>query len=286
MEGVAVNSSPLVSIGLPVFNGERYIQSALESIAGQTFQDYEVVLADNGSTDGTAAICRRFAAADPRIRYHRYDSTIPLLGNFWRVVDLAQGRYFCWWCADDRRPPAAIERAVEVFRQHPDTVMVHGAIEADLALLNRMFVAPNNFVADHADPAKRVASVTRHLEHNAMSYALYRRDVMSRAVMRQHRGHDTLYCIQMALIGPIRRMPGVMIRYRHVTSNTDSPMGRPRVISLRGLVAWPTNRFKCLISLYYGCRYFAARARIVLAHESAGHPPRSSGHLPAGLDDT
>lgn len=255
LEGLAVSASPLVSIGVPIFNGDRYVRAALEGIAAQTFQDYEVVVVDNGSNDGTAEICKGYAAADPRIRYIRYESTIPVVDNFCRAANLARGTYFCWWAADDQRPPKAIERAVEVFRRHSDTVMVHGAVEVNLALEGRMMVVANDFVGDEPDPARRVAAVARHLQHNAMLYGLYRRDMMSRAVFRQHRGQDTLFCIQMALIGPIRWMPDVMIRYRHVTANTDSLFGRPHVISLRGLVAWPTNRFKCLLVLYYGCRY-------------------------------
>jgi hypothetical protein len=133
--------------------------------------------------------------------------------------------------------------------------MVHGTVELDLALEQRVLIVANDFLADQSDPATRVAALTRYLQHNAMLYGLYRREAMSRAVFRQHRGQDTLFLLQMALIGKIRRMPGVMIRYRHITETTDNPIARRFTITLRGLVAWPTNRFKCLLVLYRGIAY-------------------------------
>jgi len=60
---------PRVSIGVPVYNGERYLAQALESIFAQTYQNFELIISDNGSSDGTEAICRGYAAADSRIRY-------------------------------------------------------------------------------------------------------------------------------------------------------------------------------------------------------------------------
>ena len=60
-----------VSIGLPVYNGEAFLTESIESLLAQTFDDFELIISDNASTDGTEEICRSFAAADARIQYHR-----------------------------------------------------------------------------------------------------------------------------------------------------------------------------------------------------------------------
>ena len=72
---------PLVSIGVPVYNGENYLRQALESITNQTYRNLEILIADNASTDGTEAICREFAARDERIRYHRHPTNLGALSQ-------------------------------------------------------------------------------------------------------------------------------------------------------------------------------------------------------------
>src|SRR3954466_4130607 len=92
---------PRVSIGLPVFNGEKYLPEALDSLVSQDFEDLEIILSDNGSTDSTQNICREFAAKDPRIRYHRNQTNIGASKNYNRVLELARGEYFKWASHDD-----------------------------------------------------------------------------------------------------------------------------------------------------------------------------------------
>src|SRR5436190_12174806 len=92
---------PIVSIGLPVFNGERYLRQALDSLLGQDFQDFELIISDNASTDRTAEICRAYVAKDRRIRYYRNESNIGSAPNYRRVFELARGEFFKWCSHDD-----------------------------------------------------------------------------------------------------------------------------------------------------------------------------------------
>ena len=85
--------APVVSIGLPVFNGDKYLEQALESLLNQDFQDFEIIISDNASTDDTAEICRSYAAADNRIQYHRNECNIGSGPNYRRVFELARGEY-------------------------------------------------------------------------------------------------------------------------------------------------------------------------------------------------
>jgi glycosyltransferase involved in cell wall biosynthesis len=87
---------PRVSIGLPVFNGEKYLAEALDSILSQTYRDFKLIISDNASTDRTEQICREYAAKDRRIRYYRNEKNIGAPKNFNRVFELSSGKYFRW----------------------------------------------------------------------------------------------------------------------------------------------------------------------------------------------
>ncbi len=92
---------PQVSIGMPVYNGELFIRSALESLLAQTYTDFELIISDNASTDDTATICRDYASKDARIRYVRQAENRGAAANFQFVLDEAVGEYFMWAAADD-----------------------------------------------------------------------------------------------------------------------------------------------------------------------------------------
>lgn len=91
-----------VSIGMPVFNGEKFVREALDSLMGQTFTDFELIISDNASTDATEPICRSYACHDSRIRYIRQPVNLGALPNFQFVLNKASGEYFMWAACDDK----------------------------------------------------------------------------------------------------------------------------------------------------------------------------------------
>src|SRR5688572_10868700 len=97
--------NPRVSIGLPVYNGENYLAEAIDSILAQTFEDFELIISDNASTDRTQEICEAYAAKDGRIRYYRSEVNKGSAWNFNRVFELARGEYFKWAAHDDYIAP-------------------------------------------------------------------------------------------------------------------------------------------------------------------------------------
>lgn len=120
-----MNPLPRVSIGLPVYNGERYLKTALDSLLGQTFADFELIISDNGSQDRTAEICQDYAKQDPRIRYYRHDQNRGAAWNQSHVVNLARGEYFKWGHHDDICAPEFLARCVEVLDRFPAVVLVY-----------------------------------------------------------------------------------------------------------------------------------------------------------------
>jgi glycosyltransferase involved in cell wall biosynthesis len=105
-------SRPRVSIGIPVFNGEPFLRETLDSLLAQTYSDFELVISDNASTDGTETICRDYARRDGRIRYYRSEENCGAAKNYRRVFDLSSAPYFKWANADDVSEPGHVARCV------------------------------------------------------------------------------------------------------------------------------------------------------------------------------
>jgi len=117
-------SEPTVSIGMPVYNAEELLPETLDSILAQTFEDFEVVISDNASTDSTPEICRTYARRDDRIRHERIDEGIPVTGNFNRACRLSRGRYFKWQAHDDLLEPEFLSCCVRILDEDPTTLLV------------------------------------------------------------------------------------------------------------------------------------------------------------------
>lgn len=94
-------TGPRISIGMPVYNGERFMHKAIDSLLAQTMSDFELIISDNASTDSTEAICRNYEKQDARIRYARQTTNQGPGVNFRFVLEEAVGNYFMWAAADD-----------------------------------------------------------------------------------------------------------------------------------------------------------------------------------------
>ena len=117
------SNAPRVSIGMPVYNGERLMRRALDSLLAQTFTNFELIICDNASTDATKRICLEYAAKDERIRYYRNDAPIQPISNFNRVLGYASGEYFMWAAHDDCWAPLFIEELAKSLDINPQAVL-------------------------------------------------------------------------------------------------------------------------------------------------------------------
>ena len=116
---------PTIAIGLPVFNGEEFLESAIASLLGQSFRDFELIISDNCSTDGTESICRRISLQDKRVKYVRNDRNIGAAANFNRVFELSQAKYFAWTNHDDLWDREYLARCLEALESAPDAVLAY-----------------------------------------------------------------------------------------------------------------------------------------------------------------
>lgn len=118
-----VSTPPRISIGLPVYNGEIFLEEALTSLLNQSFDDFELIISDNASTDMTEAICRDYANKDKRIKYFRNDRNIGMFRNFNRVLELSTGEYFKWAAYDDICLPEFLEECIRILDQDESIVL-------------------------------------------------------------------------------------------------------------------------------------------------------------------
>lgn len=121
----AEGNAPRVSIGMAVYNGERFLAYTLDSLLAQTYRDFELIICDNCSSDGTEAICRAYAAKDARVRYHRNSTNIGVARNFNLSFSLSRGEYFKYTAGDDFYAPSFLEECVAVLDRRPEVVLCY-----------------------------------------------------------------------------------------------------------------------------------------------------------------
>jgi glycosyltransferase involved in cell wall biosynthesis len=114
-----------VSLGMPVYNGDRFLRQAVDAILNQTFEAFELIICDNASTDQTEDICREYANQDSRIRYYRNTQNLGAGPNFNRVFELATGKYFKWAACDDVLTPDFLTNGVAILDRDPSVLWCH-----------------------------------------------------------------------------------------------------------------------------------------------------------------
>jgi glycosyltransferase involved in cell wall biosynthesis len=189
---------PRVSIGLPVYNGERFLAEAVTSLLRQSLGDLEVILADNASTDGTLAICRRFAEADPRVRVLSSDVNLGAAWNFNRCLEAAHGGYFKWAAHDDLYDPRYLAACVDVLDREPDVALCYTqATEIDDDG-NELFCRGPVNVADLPGPVERYRAI---LFDEVYCYAIF--GVVRTSVLRSTRGIEPYSASDRALLAEL-----------------------------------------------------------------------------------
>lgn len=212
--------TPRVSIGMPLYNAERYLEQTLDSILAQTFADFELIICDNASTDGTEAICRRYAARDGRIAYSRNPRNLGATYNFNRTFALAHGEYFRHAAYDDPIEPTYLERCVALLDAHPEVVLAYpqsrlidedgGPHRGNLRLtdLNLRMPRPH----ERFEAYLRIGLAERLCDP---VFGLFRRAVLARTpVIGNYVSSDAILLGEIALSGQIAEIPEALFLRR------------------------------------------------------------------------
>ncbi len=201
--------APRVSIGLPVYNGERYLAEALDSIVSQTYADFELIISDNTSTDGTEDICREYASRDERISYHRSDVNRGAAWNYNRVFELSRGEYFKWASHDDRCAPTFLERCVAALDSAPDVVVSFPRTTVIDAEGGTIDMEEDDLPLDSPDIVRRFAACLNPMKlcHNVI-FGLIRRDILAGTrLIGTYLASDRSLVAELSLYGPFEELP-------------------------------------------------------------------------------
>lgn len=241
---------PLVSVGLPVYNGENYIAEAIGSVLAQTCGNLELIIQDNASTDRTAEICRGFLAKDSRVRYYRNPRNLGAAPNYNLAYNLARGRYFKWLAHDDRMLPGYLEAATQALEARPDAVLCNSVaryIDGD-----GQFIGLYDSGLDKADiqsPSQRFASLVLSSHSCVDFFGVIRRSAMKSSLLHgSFHGADRAFLAQMALRGAFVQLSEPLVEMREHDNRYTRKQGRATErqawhdASLRGRITFPAWR--------------------------------------------
>ncbi|MFP3867794.1 MAG: glycosyltransferase family 2 protein [Desulfobacteraceae bacterium] len=220
------NNNPRVSIGLPVYNGARWLKEALDSFLAQTFEDFELIISDNASTDKTPEICRAYAARDARIRYYRNEKNLGAAENYNRVFHLSTGEYFKWAADDDWCAPNCLEQCVEVLDSKPEVVLCYtkttvideNGATIPMAEDNLNLYSPNV-------PERFLQTLTKIKFCHNIIFGLMRRNTLAKTPLQgKYLAADRCLVAELALHGPFWEIPERLFFRRKHSGNIGTSL--------------------------------------------------------------
>jgi glycosyltransferase involved in cell wall biosynthesis len=219
-------SRPRVFVGLPVYNGARFLARALNSLLAQTYGDFVLLISDNASSDATQAICEHYAESDSRVCYVRQPFNIGAPRNWNFVANQADGEYFKWATANDECSPEFIEQCVRILDADPSAVLCQGKTflvdeETDAR-------EPYGFDLELADPrpSQRLKDLVIKLALNNGQSGLIRLASLRRTGLdRPYPGGDIPLMAELALLGKFIVVQDVFL-YRRMGPSTFSRLLR------------------------------------------------------------
>jgi len=272
--------APRVSIGLPVYNGERFLAESLESLLAQTYRDFELIISDNASNDRTEEICRAYAARDPRIRYYREESNHGMAWNFNRVFALARGEFFKWAAYDDLHAPTFLEQCIATLDRHPEALWCMPRF-THIGPAGRPLNEPWTWNVGYGDdsedqgigrkvqgrqsdsPSRRFRSVLLGDGSCLDNYALIRRQTMAHTALQvPYYGGDKVFVAELCLYGRYRQLPETLFFVRAHPEGSGAlatEAEQQQFMNPRG-----SGRF-CFTRLHLLCAYLRAWRRAKLS---------------------
>jgi glycosyltransferase involved in cell wall biosynthesis len=263
------SQEPLVTIGVPVYNGEAMLGDMLVSLEAQTFKRFKVVICDNASTDRTPEIAQAFCARDPRFTYHRNPENIGAAPNFNRVFELGHTTpYFKWAPHDDLYAPTWLERCVELLEQDPtatiawSVVTVRDEVGDGRALDHASYgrgveasyrddqgrqcwtMGPRH-LAEGDDPARRLSEKLNRMIGCFAFLGLIRTEALLRTNLhRSYDGADRSLLAELVLLGRCRQVPEPLYinRYHKTAGRSLSVEQRQIWTDSKGEAANPQRR--------------------------------------------
>ena len=212
-----VDNKPLVSIGMPVYNGDRYIRLALDSLLAQDYENFQIIISDNASTDRTPQICQEYAAICQNIHYYRNATNLGSAKNFNRSFQLSFGKYFMWAAHDDLWEKTYISRCVAQLEDNPSAVLCcseitflneEGSVRYDWTLSIR------NLETLGMSISERVHQLISRVGWFAI-YGVIRSESLKKTnLFLEKYGTDVILLLELLLLGEFVKVPERLFYYR------------------------------------------------------------------------
>ena len=237
---------PKVSVGLPVYNAENYLDDTLKNLLSQSYRDFELIISDNASTDATEEICRGHAAKDQRVIYYRNNCNMGIAWNHNRVFHLSSGEFFMWAAHDDVRTTDYINQCVAVLEADPCKVLAFPKVEfidEEGTSLGKQDVL---LKTDAQKPHERFRELIRMDYSCEAMYGLIRTAVLKRTALHgAYPDSDRVLLAELGLHGQFIRAPN-SIFYRRSRTRQIYPSRQERVSLFNpawaGRIAFPYFR--------------------------------------------
>lgn len=263
--------APRLSIGLPVYNGERFLRFALDSILNQTYRDFELIISDNASTDETMRICQEYAARDPRIHYIRNVENIGATANFNRLFEMARGELFKWAAADDVISPTFLEKCIQVLDSDPSIILCYSRVDRidSSGEIEGTYDYPMR-VSDPS-PSIRFSDLILVNHFCVAIFGVIRREVLAKTpLIVSYVGSDRVLLAELGLRGRLYEIPEYLFHRR------DHPQTSGRAFDMYKRLVWFDPSKKRQINLVYwrmGAEYIRAvqRVRLLRPEKSASY---------------
>jgi glycosyltransferase involved in cell wall biosynthesis len=219
---IRTQNTPKVTMGMPVFNGEVFLEAALASLVKQTFEDFELIITDNASTDRTEAICRDYASRDRRIRYVRNDVNVGFCLNQNNVIKMATGAYFLLTHHDDIRSVDYLEKTVPVLDADASITICYTKTRDIDENGNALPRVDPELRWDSADLRERFRDTIRMDHICEPDFGLTRTDVLHATCLHgDYADSDRVLLAELALYGPFHCVPEYLFfRRAHAGQST------------------------------------------------------------------
>jgi glycosyltransferase involved in cell wall biosynthesis len=269
------DNKPLVSIGMPVYNGERFIQQAVDSLLAQDYKYFELIISDNASADRTADICKSYAAKDARVRYYHNEENSGPVANFNRVLECAGGEYFMWAACDDLWEPTYISTLLQSLMMTRSGVLAFPAFDNVDEHSQQIRTYPRLFELPSEDILRRLQNYITQKEWLGKAnliYGLMRRTAVQEAGGfkiwgRNLWGVDMLVVFKLLTLGNLVLSPDLLFHKRLLSSQTGSsqePVRASLASTTLRRVLYLRSTISQLRSIYQQWRgYFAGYAHII-----------------------
>jgi len=226
------NKKPKVTIGLPVYNGEKYLAIALNSLLNQTFRDFEIIISDNASTDNTPIISKKFCQKDNRVKYIKHEKNLGSTKNFMYILNKAETQYFMWAASDDYLDPQFLEKNLKVLDTNENIIGSISNVEFVGENLPNMYKSNENgttfqYLIKHLPlpTASLSEKVSFHLRYNRgmSTYSVFRIEILKKCIIkRRHCGWDQTMVLNTLKYGDLYVMNDILM-YRTVEGETSDP---------------------------------------------------------------